>query len=153
MGKRLCRAKGTCTPLGLGPLEVAQGQAEAVDPAPQAGEEQALAAGGAVPAGHLEAPHHPLPQGEGDQRPLLHDAPHELVAQDGAGEDPGDLAVVDVEVGAADGGELYLEDGVGVGLEAGLRHLLHGHLEGAVVDHRLHATSRATLTSSWAAWA
>ena len=64
-----------------------------------------------------------------------------FVAEDAAVDDRGDVALEDVEVGAADGGGVDADDGVGVVDEDGVGDLFPGLLTGSVVHECLHDCS------------
>lgn len=100
----------------------------------------------------MKAPHHPGADGKGDKASPLDHPAYKLMAEDHPRAHSGDLSVVDVEVRATDGGKLHLDQGIRFLYKAGFLHILDHNLERLLVDHRLHRTSRATRTSSCAAW-
>ena len=61
-----------------------------------------------------------------------------LVAEDPAVGHRRDVALEDVQIGAADGDGVDADDGVGVARDRGLRDLLPGLLAGSVIHERLH---------------
>ena len=72
-----------------------------------------------------------------------------LVAQDAPVLDCGHVPLENVQVGAADGGGLDLDDDVGGLLDGWIRYFFPRLLARTVVDHRLHDTASVSLGTSF----
>ena len=136
--------------LGLGAVdEVSEDPADATRALlGQAVGVQALVAVGAGTAGADAGDDHPVADLDGrDGRAGLHDGADALVAEDPTGGDRRDVALEDVQVGAADRGGLGADDDVGRLDDDRVRDVLPSLFAGTVVHECLHGA-----TSSVAGW-
>src|SRR5262249_22502909 len=74
-------------------------------------------------------------------RASLNHFAHEFMAENVAAFHPGDVAVVDVQIGAADGGERDAHDGIVRIQNARVGNRLHAHIIRAVPADRFHAVT------------